>query len=107
MYQDETQVKKGHGHGHGNPNHHLKVLHDLRTVLAHINSSHDIEGYLRTICSIEAKRVEAHIKDIEELRMRQWKLLSIRPTILHLVEQDEWIKRIELVSFLRIRKVKI
>ncbi len=43
--------------------------------------------------------------DIEELGMRPEELVLLRPAILHLVEQ-EWIKRIELVSFLKAQSVK-
>ncbi len=98
-----------HPSGHGqrrNPTHFAKVQHDLQIVLAHIISPHDIQGYLRSLASIEAIRVEAHVKDLEALEMRPQVLLSLRPTILHLVEQ-EWVKRIELASFLKERKVKV
>jgi hypothetical protein len=95
------------GHGHRrNPTHFAKVQHDLQMVLAHIISPHDIKGYLRCLVSVEAIRVEKHVKELEALEMRSQVLLSLRPTILHLVEQ-EWVKRIELASFLKQRKVSV
>ncbi len=45
------------------------------------------------------------MKDLKALGMRPKVLQSLRPTILHLVEQ-EWVKRIELVSFLNKQRVK-
>jgi hypothetical protein len=98
-----------HPSGHGqrrNPTHFAKIQYDLQMVLAHINSPHDIKGYLRSLASAEAIRVEKHVKDLEALEMRSQVLLSLRPTILHLVEQ-KWVKRIELASFLKQRKVKV
>jgi hypothetical protein len=55
-----------HPSGHGqrsNPTHFVKVQHDLQMVLAHIISPHDIQGYLRSLASIEAIRVEAHVNE--------------------------------------------
>ena len=49
--------------------------------------------------------MEAHRKDIDALGMRPQELVLIRPAILHLVEQ-EWVKRIELVTFLKEQSVK-
>jgi hypothetical protein len=97
-----------HPSGHGqrsNPTHLATVRHDLQTVLAHIISPHDIQGYLQILASDEAIRVTAHVKDLKALGMRPKVLQSLRPTILHLVEQ-EWVKRIELVSFLNKQRVK-
>ncbi len=62
-----------HPSGHGqrsNPTHLAKVQHDLQTVLAHIISPHDIQGYLRILASDEAIRFEAHVKELELLGMR-------------------------------------
>ena len=97
-----------HPSGHGqrsNPTHLATVRHDLETVLAHIISPHDIQGYLQILASDEAIRVTAHVKDLKALGMRPKVLQSLRPTILHLMEQ-EWVKRIELVSFLNKQMVK-
>ncbi len=81
------------GHGQrSNPTHLAKVRNDLQTVLAHIISPHDIQGYLQIFASNEAVRVTAHVKDLKALGMRPQVLQSLRPTILRLVEQ-EWIKR--------------
>ncbi len=98
-----------HPSGHeqrSSPTHYAKVLHDLlQTVIAHVISPHDIEGYMQSLVSIEAERVKAHRKDIDALGMRSHELVLLRPAILHLVEQ-EWVKRIELVSFLKEQSVK-
>jgi hypothetical protein len=81
-------------------------MHGQRKNPTHLTKmQHDLQGYLRILASIETKRVEAHVKDLESLGMRPQMLLLLRPAILHLVEQ-EWIKRIELVSFLKKQGVK-
>jgi hypothetical protein len=101
-------LSMAHPSGHGqrsNPTHLATVRHDLQTVLAHIISPHDIQGYLQILASDEAIRVTAHVKDLKALGMRPKVLQSLRPTILHLMEQ-EWVKRIELVSFLNKQRVK-